>query len=187
MAVVGLVLGILVLIPLLRAVTPAPPSVFATRPPRSPTPTTRPHSTMSTFRSGSGVVARGVAYSPLSVQRATSLDLPGSAAGVHGHLVIVKLAVRGVSATPSTASVGLVDLVAGATVYRPSLPVASALSHTLWQTLVLKQLAPGTSKRVKLVFELRNAVPARLKLVIGSHSPGAARLAIPVTAGTAAG
>jgi hypothetical protein len=186
-AIVGLVLGILVMIPLLRAVAPGPPSVFATPAESSPGPLVRPRPTpartaTSTYRSGGSVVARGVSYSALSAQRTTSLALPGSA--LTGNLVIVKLLLRDVTSTPSTASVGLVDLVDGGVDYRPQLAVATALAHTRWQTLVLRRLTPGATKRVKLVFEVPNAVPVRLKLLIGSHSSGAARFAIPAGGGT---
>jgi hypothetical protein len=102
---------------------------------------------------------------------------------VHGNIVIVKLALQGVGTSASTASVGLVDLVDGAVAYRPVLPVAAALSHTRWQTLVLKALSPGATKRVKLVYEVPDAVPTRLTLLIGSHVAGAKRYAIPVSSG----
>jgi hypothetical protein len=188
-ALAGLVLGILVLIPLIRAVAPGPPSVFAA--PAAPEPTlpprpapAAPRGPLATYRSGFSVVSRGVAYSALSAQRTTSLQLPGPVAGlVQGNLVIVKLALQGVAATPSTASVGLVDLVDGAVAYRPVLTVATALSHTRWQTLVLKTVPPGATKRVKLIYEVPNAVPTRLTLLIGSHAPGARRFAIPVPSG----
>jgi hypothetical protein len=186
-AIGGLVLGILVMIPLLRAVAPSPPNVFAPPAQSSPAPLVGPrpaptavHSPLSTFRSGGSVVARGVAYTALSAQRTTSLELPGGAGAVTGNLVIVKLQLRGQTATPSTASVGLVDLIDGGVDYRPLLPVASALAHTRFQALVLKQLAAGATKRVKLVFEVPNAVPVRLKLLIGSHAAGARRFPIPV-------
>jgi hypothetical protein len=138
----------------------------------------------ATYRSGLSVVSQGVAYSALSAERATSLALPGSAASLQGNLVIVKVLLRGVTTTPSTASVGLVDLVDGGTDYRPLLPAATALSHTRWQALLLRQIAAGESKRVKLVYQVPNAVPTRLTLVIGSHAPGAPRFAIPVGAAT---
>jgi hypothetical protein len=188
-ALAGLVLGVLVLIPLVRAVAPGPPSGFAApaqSAPTLPTPAAAaaPHGPLATYRSGTSVVSRGVAYSALSAQRTTGLDLPGPVAGlVHGNLVIVKLELQGVAATASTASVGLVDLVDGAVAYRPLLPVATALSHTRWQTLVLKALRPGATKRVKLIYEVPDAVPTRLTLLIGSHAPGAKRFAIPVASG----
>jgi hypothetical protein len=116
----------------------------------------------------------------LSVQDATTIELPNSGGTVHGNLVIVKLLVRGVSATPSTASVGLVDLIDDGVDYRPLLPVATALSHTLWQTLLLRQLASGESKRVKLVFQVPSATHNDLKLLVGSHTPGSPRLSVGV-------
>jgi hypothetical protein len=188
-ALAGLVLGILVLIPLVRAVAPGPPSVFAApqqSPPTLPSPAraAAPRGPLATYRSGFSVVSRGVAYSALSAQRTTSLQLPGPAAGLlQGNLVIVKLQLQGVAATASTASLGLVDLVDGAVAYRPLLPVATALSHTRWQTLVLKTVAPGATKRVKLIYEVPDAVPTRLTLLIGSHAPGAKRFAIPIASG----
>jgi hypothetical protein len=188
-SVVGLILGVVVLIRLLSAIAPGPPSLFAAPAAPSPTPPVRTHptepsATASTYISGTGVVTRGVAYSPLSVAQTSAIALPGST--VHGHLLVVKLLLRGVSVTPSTASVGLVDLVDRGIDYRPLLTVATALSHTLWQTLVLRRLAPGATKRVKLVFAVPSATQTDLELRVGSHAPGAVRLAIPVAPGAAA-
>ncbi len=203
-SVLGLVLGVVVLISLLSAIAPGPPSLSVApshasrtparagglasrptargpRPPGSPTASVRPAGANATYPSGAGVVARGVAYVPLSVARASSITLPGSAGVIHGRLLIVKLVVRGVSASPTTASVGLVDLVAGGVDYRPLLPVAAALSHSRWQTLVLKGLTAGTTKRVKLVFAVApGGTLAGLQLLVGSHAAGARRFAIPV-------
>lgn len=184
-AVVGLVLGILVMISLVGAITPAPPGAFTAPPEQAPPVAARPAAApvrgpSSTYRSGGSVVARGVAYTAIAAQRTTSMTLPASAGRLSGDLVIVKLLLRGVGAGPSTASVGLVDLIDGGVDYRPLLGVATALAHTPWQTLVLHRLAAGSTKRVKLVFEVPNSVPVRLKLLIGSHSPGAARFPIPI-------
>jgi hypothetical protein len=189
-AVVGLVLGVLVMIPLVRAITPGPPSAFSQPAAPAPLVGARPaappvRGPSATYRSGGSVVARGVAYSALSAQRATNLTLPGSAGSLSGDLVIVKVLLQGVATASSTASVGLVDLIDGGVDYRPLLGVETALAHTRWQTLVLRQVASGSTKRVKLVFEVPNSVPVRLKLMIGSHATGAPRFAIPV--GPAAG
>lgn len=184
-SVIGLAVGLVVLIRLVAAVAPGPPSVFGSTPDQSRAGSTdtqalRPPGANATYRSGAGVVTRGVAYVPLSVTRVTRLSVPGSATGVHGNLLVVKLLVRGVSARRTTASVGLVDLVAGGVDYRPLLPVVAALAHTRWQTLVLKTLTAGASKRVKLIFAVAPGTPTGLKLLVGSHTAGAARFAIPV-------
>lgn len=187
-AVLGLLLGVLVMIPLINAVAPGPPSVFTVQPPTPPQPVLRARPTHSpsatTYRSGTSVVSHGVAYSALSAVRTSSLALPGNAASLQGNLVIVKVLLRGVATTPSTASIGLVDLVDGGTAYRPLLAAASALSHTRWQALLLHQVSPGETKRAKLVYQVPNAVPTRLTLLIGSHTPGAPRFAIPIGAAT---
>jgi len=186
-SVIGLVLGVAVLIPLVRAVAPGPPSLLvspsdssAALPSSVDAPALKAPGANATYPSGAGVVSRGVAYVPLSVARATAIPLPGSAGIVRGKLVIVKLLVRGVSARPTTASVGLVDLVAGGVDYRPLLPLATALSRTRWQTLVLKGLTAGASKRVKLIFAVAPGTLAGLQLLVGSHAAGAKRFAIPV-------
>ncbi len=183
-SVIGLVLGLVLLIRLVSAIAPGPPSVFAGPSDSSRgllpiAPAARPPGANATYPSGPGVVARGVAYVPLAVTHVTRLDLPGSAQ-VQGDLVVVKLLVRGVSARPTTASVGLVDLLAGGVDYRPLLPAATALSHTRWQTLVLKGLTAGASKRVKLIFSVAPGTRTGLQLLVGSHAAGAKRFAIPV-------
>ena len=99
-AVLGLLLGVLVMIPLINAVAPGPPSVFTVQPPTPPQPVLRARPTHSpsatTYRSGTSVVSHGVAYSALSAVRTSSLALPGNAASLQGNLVIVKLLLRGV-------------------------------------------------------------------------------------------
>jgi hypothetical protein len=190
-AVAGLIIGGVVLASLLRGIVPSPPSVLATPGPPQPDGTASSAPAGAQPAAGdaaSGVaaaggaasgVAAGVAYSALSAQRVASLAMPASAGTLRGNLVIVKVLVRGVASTPSTASLGAVGLVDGAHTYQPLLPVARALSHTLWHALVSERLAPGASSRVKLFFEVPRGAPPGLALVLADDSAGARRLAIP--------
>jgi len=189
-AVAGLILGGVVLASLLRGIVPAPPSSSAPEGAATAPPAGGPGAAAqqsggpgrAAEQTGVGAasgVAGGVAYSALSVERVDRLTLPGSGGTLRGDLVIVKLLVRGVAATPTTASAGFVELTDGEHTYQPLLSVAAALSQTLWHALERERLAPGESSRVKLFYELRTPARAGLGLVLTGDSGTTERLAIP--------